>query len=213
MCRQSVVRSSISLAILATQLSSDSASQFDSAGVTALTLTREQRLANDDGQTLASSRDLRFDRVNRSMAKGDFQFPFRFISIIAAFVCVRLMKTAISGCGHCGTGTASEANKNGEMMLRSVEGETMFMDPWNSVIAQVYHPVALFLVGLMSSLVICLLSLVLRFVVRVLRNRAPRLMTGRQNYRRYRNELISSPRHVGFADSVLELDDQDLRLD
>ncbi|WP_010587589.1 hypothetical protein [Schlesneria paludicola] len=89
----------------------------------------------------------------------------------------------------------------------------MFMISWNSVIAQAYHPPVFFLAGLLGSVLICLLSPAARSVLRFRRHGDPTLAAGDRNYQRFRDELISSPRHIGFADSILELDDQDLRVE
>ena len=87
---------------------------------------------------------------------------------------------------------------------------------WNSFatgLTQTYHPPIFFLVGLLGSTLICLLSLAAHSSLRLRRHGDWTLASADRSYQRYRQELNSAPRHVGFAESILELDDRDLRVE
>ena len=80
-------------------------------------------------------------------------------------------------------------------------------------IVPVHHSPVLFFAFLPDSILISLSLLIAQSALRYRRHGDPHLFAGNQKHPLFRDELISSPRHVEFADSILEVDDRDWRAD
>lgn len=78
------------------------------------------------------------------------------------------------------------------------------------VISHQYHPSIFFCVGLVTSILCCMLALVVESRIRQRQFHSADLTARRQNYQRFRNELLATSRHVGFTtDEVSDLEDHE----
>ena len=86
----------------------------------------------------------------------------------------------------------------------------MSINPLFAVIHNQYQPTLFFCAGLLSSILLCTLTLAIESKFRCRRFASGGAVNHADNYRKFRNELSYSARHVGFTtDEIHELQDRD----